>query len=186
MGWTSYHNPPRDGAKAECDRLCTWENENGTRRVLDSAIVRLTTYYAAVEHISPDGTRRVWAAVFLLNLGRGNFSYKDMDESVGPTERNCPERILKLLTPLADDDKSYAVQWRADCWANVEARKAKRGMARRLTDGQKVEVSYRLGNTDYTEATVVMTTRNRRPTPLFRTPNGALFNLRGWKERLSA
>ena len=63
MGWTGcwpkfYDKNGRVDRKQECDALLHWEDNNGVRRVLKSAMVG-TTYYAAVEHIKPDGTRRV-------------------------------------------------------------------------------------------------------------------------------
>jgi hypothetical protein len=51
-----------------------------------------------------------------------NFGYKDMDESAGPYQAECPERILKLLTPTTSQ---YAQQWRDACWAKITAKKAK-------------------------------------------------------------
>lgn len=116
----------------------TWSEDSPfTARVLDSALVNLTEFYAAVEHVDKQtGDRRVWAAVFKITMIRGpkrdrwtrddswdhNFCYKDMDESMGPYQTNCPERILKLLTPT---EHEYAVKWREACWAKIEAKKAR-------------------------------------------------------------
>src|SRR3546814_19605923 len=47
------------------------------------------------------------------------FGYKDMDETMGPCEADCPARILDLLTPT---DKEYAREWRARCCANLARR----------------------------------------------------------------
>src|SRR5690606_22877672 len=67
MGWTYAFERPAD-PKAHLDARLTWSDGRGARRVLDSAIVRLRVYYAAVEHIAPDGDRQVWAAVFLVDF----------------------------------------------------------------------------------------------------------------------
>lgn len=95
-------------------------------KVLDSAVVRLRTFYAAVEKLNTEtGEREVWAAVFLLNFvpkEYHNFGYKDMSEDMGPCEDECPERILKLLTPT---DSEHANDWRRRCWARIEAKKAR-------------------------------------------------------------
>lgn len=115
MGWTFQHKPRN--VREELDRQLTWSNDEGARRVLDSAIVGMREYYAAVEHTKPDGTRVVWAAVFMLQFVPKahdglTFGYKDMDETCGPYAWRCPERILALLT---ETDSEYANNWRAKC-----------------------------------------------------------------------
>lgn len=105
-----------------------WSDDNPyAYRVLDSALVNLREFYAAVEQVHKEtGVRRVWAAVFKITfIGRGwdhNFCYKDMDESMGPCLYNCPERILKLLTPT---EYEHANDWRAECWKRINAKKAR-------------------------------------------------------------
>lgn len=122
MSWTYTFERPAD-PKAALAALLTWSDARGSRRVLDSAIVRLRVYYAAVEQIAPDGTRQVWAAVFLVDFRRGAdglaFGYKDMTEHMGPCESDCPAAILDLLTPT---DADHALAWRARCRAAIAAR----------------------------------------------------------------
>ena len=52
-----------------------------------------------------------------------------MDETVGPCQCDCPDRIMRLLTPIDDlPNPGYAADWRA----RVEARKnAKRQQPQR-------------------------------------------------------
>ena len=139
MGWTYAFERPSE-PKATLDGLLAWSDARGTRRVLDSAIVRLRVYYAAVEHLAPDGGRQVWAAVFLVDFRRGAdglaFGYKDMTEHMGLVESECPERILRRLTPLTDaeDPQGWARAWRDRCWANLAARRSKR-----LVEGAQVK-----------------------------------------------
>lgn len=118
--------------------VLSWSDDNPyTFRVLDTALIGLTEFYAAVEQVHKEtGERSVWAAVIKCTFIRTprkdhwtrdnpwshNFCYKDMDESMGPFQTNCPERILKLLTPT---DCLYAQNWRDDCWAKIEAKKAR-------------------------------------------------------------
>ncbi len=130
MGWTTTYKPKSEPVLDFFVRqgVLRWSDDNPhTYRVLDSAIVHFRTFYAAVEQVDKQtGERQVWAAVILLshNPGDGhNFGWKDMDESMGPCEAQCPERILKLLTPT---EYEYAKDWRARCWANIEKRKARR------------------------------------------------------------
>lgn len=132
MGWLFYAKP-RD-VKAELNSQLTW----GARTVLDSAIVAAREYYAAVEHVRPDGTREVWCAVFLLRFTPQardgcTFGYKDMTEHMGPVVARCPERILSLLT---ETDNQHAVRWRERCReyhaARAEKPKLQPGMRLRV------------------------------------------------------
>ena len=74
-------------------------------------------YYAAVERTDEHGKRLVLAVVCLVNYNlRAKegyiFGYKDMNESMGPCETDCPAAILDLLT---ETDREYAKQWRERC-----------------------------------------------------------------------
>jgi hypothetical protein len=67
------------------------------------------------------GQREVWAAVILLDYVRDpkehfNFGVKELDETVGPRECDCPERILDALTPT---DNENARAWRLTCRARL-------------------------------------------------------------------
>jgi hypothetical protein len=180
MGWTYAFERPAD-PRAALDRLLTWSDQRGTRRVLDSAIVRLRVYYAAVEHIAPDGGRQVWAAVFLVDFRRGAdglaFGYKDMTEHMGPVESECPERILRRLTPLteAEDPQGWARAWRERCRAHLTARRSQR-----LTDGAQVKTraAFALPSGDCDLFTAVRSGRAWR----FRaSTDGRLYRLRGYQ-----
>jgi len=109
MGWTSFsmREPVREWFKKE------WDSPNSDYEVLDSALVKRNTLYGAVKKKS---TGEIFCAVFLIRWSRDyyNFSYKDMTEHSGPGVCDCPQRIMKLLTPLKDDDDSngYAKDWR--------------------------------------------------------------------------
>ncbi|HLO91597.1 MAG TPA: hypothetical protein VK172_10580 [Lentimicrobium sp.] len=116
MGWTQFrlNEPVKDWFKR------TWE-EGGTKEVLDCALVKRSTMYGAIR---VKETGEVFCAVFLIRWSREyyNFSYKDMTEHSGPCERECPLRIMKLLTPLKNDD-TFAKQWREDVYKFWEQKK---------------------------------------------------------------
>lgn len=147
MGWT--YTKLNGTMKQELTRLLTWETEENSNKVLDMAIVKLKTMYAAVERIHKNtGEREVWAAVFMLNFVPNaadgyNFGYKDMCESMGPYQTECPERILKLLTPTSSE---FAIKWRMECWAGIQKRKETK-----LTVGDMVKfkslIKFRDGST---------------------------------------
>jgi len=105
----------------------TWDShdkETGDKHtVRATAMVNMREFYAAVEHIKADGTREVWCAVCKVGYYPKDyygFCVKAMSEHEGPYYHNCPEKILKLLTPTEDEN---ALAWREKCWANVNRKK---------------------------------------------------------------
>lgn len=150
MGWTGYRadHYTKAGAvdrKAECDAYFMEGLNRGHFFVEKSTMVG-STYYAAVRTLKrgvldengkhkkdadgrylyediPEGEQKVWAAVFLTSTEKAdgcNFFYKNMDETVGPCQYDCPESILKLLSPT---DNEYAKEWRNKCLLHTQAQK---------------------------------------------------------------
>lgn len=152
MGWTwqcakFYDRKGNIDRKAECDDLYTWNNEEtGDKcRVLKSAMVG-ATWYGACERTRPGQEPYVFAGVCLTSVdchAGFDFGYKDMDESEGPCERDCPLSILKLLSPC---DHEWALVWRKDCRENAAkkaaAKKDLNGL-RNLPLGAKITVQKR-------------------------------------------
>ena len=110
MGWMSF--PMHEPVKQWFTEL--WDKN--THEVLDVAIVKRNTLYAAIRLKTGVSANQVFCVVFLLRWSRDtyNFSYKDMSEFSGPCEIECPMRIIKLLTPLDDnsDPNGWARGWR--------------------------------------------------------------------------
>lgn len=63
------------------------------------------------------------------------WGYKDVDESMGPCEYGCPERLLAQST----DQHDYAVSWREDCRAWNKREAARKKHVRALKRGDKFE-----------------------------------------------
>lgn len=132
MGWTYTHRGNTPIKEFLASRV-NCENEHARWLLLGIAIVKMRTAYMAVEIIRRDkdsgqldmATRKVVAFVFLLDYRSSesghDIGYKDMDESVGPCECECPERILQLLTPTSHE---YALSWRKRCWEIITERKS--------------------------------------------------------------
>jgi hypothetical protein len=127
MGWTYTHKPA--GQKIldffVDHGVLRWPDDNPREhRVLDTALVNLTEFYVALEVTDKaSGERYVTALVILVRMTRDhryNFGWKDMSEAMGPYQTNCPERILKLLTPT---EHEWAAEWRQKCWKKIEERK---------------------------------------------------------------
>lgn len=135
MGWTEYnasHYKYIKGRrvidrKAECDEIFKTEDSyNGKYHLtnLKSAMVG-STYYAAIERINKENPedRIVFAVVCLTSTDMKNyynFAYKDMDETCGPYQSNCPKGILDLLTPT---ESEWANAWRQRCYENLQKKK---------------------------------------------------------------
>ncbi|MGB5083320.1 MAG: hypothetical protein WBO09_01670 [Methylocystis silviterrae] len=124
MGWLYMRSlDGHSGPRQYLDAQFTYERPNVTSKVIKSALIRMRVYYAAVEHIYKDiGQRDVWGLVCLVHYNPRDregyiFGYKDMEESMGPCECECPSSILDLLTPT---DNEYAQEWRARCRARAD------------------------------------------------------------------
>lgn len=133
MGWTSYRATHYDKSgkidrKAECDNLFN----SSCIEVIKSSMVG-SIYYAAAKHTEyyfnkyNDGvdSGKVFAIVCITSVDNKdpyyNFSYKDMDETVGPCYYDCPLSILKLLTTT---DSEFANEWRNKCYEKLSSRKS--------------------------------------------------------------
>jgi hypothetical protein len=107
MGWTSFpmHRPVKEWFKDE------WSGD--IYEVIDSALVKRNTLYGAVKK---KDTGEIFCAIFLIRWSRNyyNFCYKDMTEHSGSYQYDCPKKIMKLLTPLNDenDPNGWAREWR--------------------------------------------------------------------------
>lgn len=120
MGWTSFHFT---GTKAEFLQQ-EFGNDPSWGTIVDFAI-KGNVIYAAVKMGSKHAERegKIFAMIILISIRKNqyNFSYKDMSESCGPCESNCPKRIISLLSPLEElysvDSNSYqwAKEWRERC-----------------------------------------------------------------------
>lgn len=107
--------------KAYLDNQCTYPpdpasgRETGLR-VLKST-VRAGAYYAACQSYDADGCQETFAIICLIRWNPGaksgeEFGYKDMSETMGPYNYDCPASVLDLLGPPGND---YAAQWREQC-----------------------------------------------------------------------
>lgn len=127
MGWLYMQSlGGHHGPRQYLDAQFTFVRPELTSKVLRSALVGMRVYYAAIEHARYETNERtVFAAVCLVRYNRRArdgyiFGYKDMDETVGPNESDCPEVILDLLTPT---EYPYAQAWRARCRENAAVRR---------------------------------------------------------------
>lgn len=124
MGWTSTTLPYGKPIKEFFTQMFEWESDTHIYRILDSSLVHFSTWYAAMEITDKNTSEKeVIALVVLVHMQPKkyyNICYKEMTENEGPCERQCPKRILNLLTPT---NEKYAIQWRKDCWERYNKKK---------------------------------------------------------------
>ena len=182
MGWLYMqsldgHKTP----KAYLDNQLTFERETGSKsRVLKSSVVKFRTYYAAVE-IEREGTREVVAVVCMINYNTRDkegyiFGYKDMDETMGPYQTECPTSILDLLTPTTSE---YAVQWRANC----RSYQTRRASATKLKEGDTITFEKPITFTSGAVISTFRAVRPRRGKQLVFAADGqwSYFRIRNWQ-----
>lgn len=188
MGWLYMQSlDGHNGPRGYLDAQFTYERPEAVSKVLKSAFVTPRVYYAAVEHITKaTGARVVWALVCLVYYNPRDregfvFGYKDMGESAGPCETECPEAILDLLT---ETDREYALEWRKRCREHAAARRAK-AQKPAPRPGQTIifdEPVRFVDGLSFTTMKVVANRPGRRPAVLYQDPeNGGYYHIRNIK-----
>lgn len=131
MGWTFSHKPKSMTTKEYLEQEINCSNDHGTWTVL-ACKSKLHVSYLAIKFVNAT-ENKVFAGVFLTKRVKGqfNFGYKDMDESMGPYERDCPKEILDLLTPTTSE---YAIEWRKECRERLSIKKT----VKKVKDGDTI------------------------------------------------
>jgi hypothetical protein len=125
MGWLYMPRSamaPYTSAKAYLDAQFTYlrPQKDGTQNgleVLASACPGNRVYYAACQAITAGRRAEIFAIVCLVRWNPRDkegfvFGYKDMEDTMGPHEAECPLRILDMLSPT---DNVHALEWRRRC-----------------------------------------------------------------------
>jgi hypothetical protein len=118
MGWTFFDDRnPRESRADIIEREFTHAatDENPWAYGFEYIATRGATVYAVMwrENISEGIGRYYFGAIFLTRRNRGEFGYKDMDESMGPNASDAPLKMVDLLDRLAPNPGGYAAKWRA-------------------------------------------------------------------------
>jgi len=168
MGWL-YRHDPIDDPVAHLTEKFNHESERHIGQVLDAARVGSTVYMAIRSIEKATGTSFVFAAVILIsNTQKNGFGYKDMTETMGPCECACPERIMRLLSPVEDiPNPSYAAEWRARVAAHHAAAREVRAKKARLQPGCIVTLDRAVSFPGGMTATAFRLRSMRRRTPIF-------------------
>ncbi len=152
MGWLSMplasmgeHQTPKTYLDAQFTYSRTQDDGSTCGlTVIASSCPGNRTYYAAVQRHDNGVPGDVFAIVCLVRWNpRASdgyvFAYKDLDETMGPCEAECPERILRLLTPTTYE---HAINWRQRCRDNLQLR------ARPIIDGMRIKLPAPMTFTD--------------------------------------
>lgn len=145
MGWLFQHDKLSHQTPAEYFmQHFTHDSEAASATVIATATTP-GVVYAAIRNVNKQtGVSYVFCAVVLFkNSDKDGFGYKDMDEGMGPCEADCPDRIMRLLSPVENiPNPGYAADWRS----RVATRKANRAKTRslltRLRVGDKVKLAH--------------------------------------------
>ena len=121
MGWTYTYKPSYQSASAFLREQFDEDGERFRWETLDISVVKFRTAYAAIRKTcKSSGASLVFGVVCLLDYrphDQYNFGWKEVEESMGPCESECPARILDLLTPT---DEKFAIEWRQRCRERLE------------------------------------------------------------------
>jgi hypothetical protein len=168
MGWLYRHDPITNPVAYLTTRY-DHDGEQTTNKVLAAARVGGTVYLAVKSMDKATGWSFVTAIVILIsNTRRHGFGYKDMDESMGPYECACPDRLMRLLSPVADlPHPGYAAEWRARVAAHHQAAAALQAKRARLRPGSIVTLERAVSFRDGTTATAFRLCYLQRRTPVF-------------------
>jgi len=168
MGWL-YNLDPIDDPVAYLTDHFHHDGEHRTQRVLAAARVANTVYMALkITEKTTDNSYVLAAIILISNTRRHGFGYKDMSECMGPYECDCPDRIMRLLSPIEDiPSPSYAAEWRARVAARKTANAALRTKRASLRPGSIVTLEREVSFRDGTKAIAFRMRFLRRKTPVF-------------------
>jgi hypothetical protein len=143
MGWSfkTIETSKKDFV-AECLKNCTWSSATTEYAVLKHRVVGNNLWMAVSVTCLCTGLVSKEVMLFLLASHNKCWGYKDVSESMGPVEVNCPEAIIKAVGPT---NHPYAIAWRERVKAYHEAKAASRAAAKAVKVGCKVTVKYSKG-----------------------------------------
>lgn len=146
MGWL--YSESWGSPSAMRDHLRYELKISGYEIVKDALVAYGHRYYAAVRK---DGVTTIFVA--LINGSKsGGYGYKDLSETMGPCDVDCPLSVLDAADPIdvayadwpdrPDTGRAWARDWRAKVRAHWAAKAASRTAAKGLKPGDKVWVKF--------------------------------------------
>lgn len=167
--------------KAYLEAQFTFENERGHSEILASAVVKMRTWYAACRQVNhKTGKTGIFALVCLVRYNKRDregliFGYKDMSETMGPSESECPAKILDLLDPTTNE---YALAWRTRCRAAIARRNRPAPKA-----GDTIIFGSDIRFTDGSESRRFLVQSERSRVTFINPQTGGRYRISRWKDR---
>jgi hypothetical protein len=179
MGWL-FQRDPVDDPVAHLTRKFTYADDTYDQQPLDGARAGNTVYLAIRSTEKATGRSFIFAAVILIsNTRKHGFGYKDQTETMGPHQYDCPERIMRLLSPIADLPRAgYAADWRAAVAARHAEKRRRRQLRNSLGVGSTVTLQTAVRFPGGAAATAFSVAYFRRQTPIFISLDGPEFYCR--------
>jgi hypothetical protein len=168
MGWLCQRDPvdhPLTYLMAKYNYDC----ETHTLQTLDGARAGNTVYLAIRSTDKNTGRSFVFAAVIpIRNTKKDGFGYKEQDEGMGPHQYDCPQRIMRLLSPIADlPHARYTADWRAGVAAWNDENRKRQQRRNSLRVGHIVTLPDAVRFSDGITARSFRVAHFRRRTPIF-------------------
>lgn len=130
MGWTGIPGNYRNESMKEAFEKVIVHGDY--KDVCVDYAVRGNTAYMVIEYVKKETHERVRTiVVFLLRKSMYEFTYKDMDESMGPYYYDCPMRLLKKVEGFEPINEN-ARKWREEVKRLHEEKKVSRKVTNTL------------------------------------------------------
>lgn len=118
MGWTSYRADYYKNYKVDRLSECRANINCEFYEIVADGMVG-GTYYGAVRN---KRTSVVNGVVILTSVQGNDFACKVITEDMGPSDCECPAKVLKELSPTSN---RLALDWRDRCCKNLELKRDK-------------------------------------------------------------
>lgn len=126
--------------RTQADAVVAAMAESNRRGIVKDALVAYSHRYYAAFRPGDGSTTIICSLLNHGNDGTGDcWGYKDMDESCGPTDVDCPLSILDLATDPAPNE--WATEWRSKVRAYWAERRAVVARANALVVGAKIHLT---------------------------------------------
>lgn len=192
MGWTYFASHGRDTIELlkrefnEDGTFAKWEwLDHAQRGSVVYAVIKKTpkgeNNDTAYEH-NANGSFRFVVVILTSRKGEPgyDFGYKDITETSGPVEKDCPERLLRLASPFRYGYQGYGRAWREACRAKRTADAC--GKAQRPKPGDTFRtltpVTFRDGATHSEFTCVMVQGRGRKRTAYAAKGSGLFYSFR--------